>query len=105
MASDAVALATRREDLNAARRLERARGPSFRIRGRPDLRLGIAEALIQLRKALFQHRNIFRADGLELTQVILVDVRDLARFNGSEELDQPVSFLVPTLRTHKRLHV
>jgi hypothetical protein len=36
----------------------------------------LAKARIQLRKSPFEHRDIFRARGLELAYVFFVDMRD-----------------------------
>ena len=68
------------------------------------LRIVIAEASVQLRKSLFQQGNIFRVRLREPPQIVLVNVRDLARLNAFEELDQPVALLMPILRAHDRLH-
>ena len=62
------------------------------------------QARIELRKPLFQYCNVFRVRRLELPKTLLVNVRDLARINGFEKLNESVSLLMPILGTHRSLH-
>jgi hypothetical protein len=73
------------------------------VRFRRTLGIVIVEASVQLRKSLFQKGNVFRVRRLGLPEIRLVDVRDLSGLNAFEELHEPVSLLMPVLRTHDRL--
>lgn len=64
----------------------------------------IAEPSVQLRKSLLQKGNVFGIRCLELPEILLVNVRDLAGLNAFEESHEPVALLMPVLRTHERLH-
>ena len=73
------------------------------VRFRRTLGIVIVEASVQLRKSLFQKGNVFRVRRLGLPEIRLVDVRDLSGLNAFKELHEPVSLLMPVLRTHDRL--
>jgi len=62
-----------------------------------------SKTVIQLRKTLLEQLDILRASRLELTQILLVDVRDLSGLDGREKPYQPVSLLTPIL-AHYDLH-
>jgi hypothetical protein len=63
----------------------------------------IAKPGVQLRKSYFQDRNILGRGCLKFRQVALVHPRNGAGLDVFEQLDQPVSLLVPILSAHPSL--
>jgi hypothetical protein len=62
-----------------------------------------AEAGIQLSEALPQHSDILRARRLELAEILVVDMGDLAGLDAAQQLDDPVSLFMPILCAHDNL--
>jgi hypothetical protein len=62
--------------------------------------LVLAKESVQFLKTALEHADVFGIRGLELPQIVLVDMRDSAGLNRLEKFHQPVSLLMPILRAH-----
>lgn len=78
-------------------------GPTFAIVPNDWKASGDAKSGVQLLEPIFQRCNILGVRGLKLTQVFLIDVCDLAGFDGRQKTYQPISLLMPIFCAHDSL--
>ena len=49
---------------------------------------------------MLQHADVVRVRRLQLSEAILIDMRDLACLNGAKQQQQPSALLMPGFSTH-----